>query len=158
MTHPALRREFDRLVRQFDAEVDLYRVRKAAFQLRKTRRLRPELISRIADWGKTVSTHPLKQLRDDIELVPEQPGVYLFQDDSGYLYIGESENLRDRLQQHLDQSHNLALARHLQGDADNVVIETHAFDPESRARLVRVRRAYESSLIASRKPKFNIQP
>ena len=114
MCNPVYRRQFDEQVRQFDAEVDLYRVRKAAFQLRKTRQLKPELIARIADWDKTIASHTLSQLQEDIERVPEQPGVYIFKDQTGYLYIGESENLRDRLRQHLDQSHNLALAKHLE--------------------------------------------
>jgi hypothetical protein len=41
---------------------------------------------------------------------------------------------------------------------EQVTIEVHAFDPDSAARLIEMRRAYESELIRSRRPRFNIAP
>jgi hypothetical protein len=38
------------------------------------------------------------------------------------------------------------------------MVELHAFDPDSKARSLTVRRAYESELIRSRKPRLNIAP
>ncbi|MEL7498802.1 MAG: GIY-YIG nuclease family protein [Planctomycetota bacterium] len=157
MTNPVMRDEFDSLVMQFDEKADLYRVRKAAFQLRKTRRLKPELISRIADWGREIKTYSVDELRSKPAEVPEKPGIYIFRDSTGYLYIGQASNLRERLQGHLDASHNRSLADYLDQEKSPSV-EVHSFDPKSRASEVRVRRAYESELIAVRKPKFNIQP
>ena len=156
---PALRVAFDRLAQATMPGVDGYTVRKAALQLRKARRLRPELITRIADWGRSIKTYSAATLRDQPALLNEHPGVYIFRDATGYLYIGQTDNLRSRLAKHLDESHNAGLATYLDGDAaTGVTIEVHDFDPESQANKVMVRRAYESELIASRKPRFNIQP
>lgn len=157
MTDPKYRDAFDAMVKKIQPKADLYAVRKAAFQLRKTRKLKPELITRIADWGRTISSYSVKELKASTDSLPAHPGIYIFRDQTGYLYIGQTENLRKRLTEHLDESHNLSLATYLAADHQPVV-EIHAFDPESRAKEVRVRRAYESELIASRKPRFNVQP
>lgn len=159
MCDPELRSEFDQLAQKVAPDTDTYLMRKAAFQLRKTRRLKPELITRIADWGREVIEYPAKQLRDQPELVSEHPGIYIFRDASGYLYIGQTDNLRVRLAKHLDESHNESLAKYLTDQGcEDITIEIHDFDPESRAQSTRIRRAYESELIASRRPRFNIQP
>ncbi|MEM9944063.1 MAG: GIY-YIG nuclease family protein [Planctomycetota bacterium] len=156
---PAIRARFDQKAREIEPEVDLYRVRKAAFRLRKTRKLRPELIARIADWGKKIEVFSKQQLLDNPNSLSTNPGIYLFSDSTGYLYIGQAQNLRKRLSQHLDQSHNDSLANYLGlEDSDSVRIEVHSFDADSRAKEVMIRRALESELIASRKPRFNIQP
>ena len=63
MADPVLRGEFDAVVKGLQSGVDLYAVRKAAFQLRKIRRLQPELISRLADWGRVVATYSIADLR-----------------------------------------------------------------------------------------------
>ncbi len=159
MVDPKLRAEFDQITSNVDDEIDPYLVRKAAFNLRKARQLRPELITRVADWQRTVEEFALKELAENLELVSTNPGVYIFRDRTGYLYIGEALNLRDRLKQHLNQSDRKALANYLQeAGFENMTVEVHAFDPNSRAKEVMVRRAYESELIQSRKPKFNIRP
>ena len=159
MVSPEMRADFDRLAKEIDSEADLYLVRRAAFQLRKTRRLRPELISRIVDWGRKIEIHSAQDVLASPELIPEHPGIYIFQDQSGYLYIGQSENLRERLKSHLTESHSFSLAKYLQQQgADKITIEIHSFAPDSRAKETMIRRAYESELIASRKPRFNIQP
>ena len=159
MCDPDLRKQFDAAATAIDANIDNYAVRKAAFQLRKARQLKPELITRIADWGRTVSQHSTAQIRADPKLINEHPGVYIFRDTTGYLYIGQTDNLRKRLQKHLDESHNAGLANYLKSNTtDPITIEVHDFAPKSQAKKVMVRRAYESELIASRKPRFNVQP
>ena len=159
MTSPTLRGEFDRAALAIDPDADLYSVRKAAFNLRKQRRLRPELIARIADWGRLITTHSLQEVRDNANVVPALPGIYIFRDATGYLYIGQSENLQSRLKEHLDASSNFSLAEYLADEQhDDVTIELHSFPADSRAKETMIRRAYESELIASRKPLFNIQP
>lgn len=157
MTDPALRGQFEAVVVKLNPKADLYSTRKAAFQLRKTRRLQPELISRLADWGRQVKTHAIEDLRKSVESVDPHPGVYIFRDQSGYLYIGQTENLRKRMAEHLEESHNASLADYLKS-AKDATVELHSFDPKSRAKEVRVRRAYESELIRSRKPRFNVLP
>ncbi len=159
MCDPQYRDEFDKAAESIDGDVDLYLVRKAAFRLRKIRRLKPELITRIVDWGREVTEHAAAELAASPERIPPNPGIYIFRDASGYLYIGEAANLRTRLQQHLDQSDSQSLARYLaEHGFENVSIEIHAFAADSRAREVTVRRAYESELIHSRNPRFNVRP
>ncbi|MFK7770314.1 MAG: GIY-YIG nuclease family protein [Mariniblastus sp.] len=159
MANPDRRNEFDAIAKSIDSEIDLYRVRKAAFQLRKARNLKPELITRIADWGREVKTYTARSLASKPEQIPNHPGVYIFRDKTGYLYIGQTDNLHERLKTHLDKSHNQSLAAYLGAeDFDSISIEVHSFDPKSQAKKTMVRRAYESELIASRKPRFNIQP
>ncbi len=159
MVDPEKRSAFNAAAVEIDPDVDLYLVRKAAFHLRKARQLRPELITRIADWNRVVETFSVASIRQNPELIPAHPGIYIFRDPTGYLYIGQTENLRTRLATHLDQSHSESLASYLESHgAQKILIEIHSFDPTSRATEVMVRRAYESELIASRKPRFNIQP
>lgn len=159
MADPQLRAEFDREVQAIDGTLKLYDVRKAAFQLRKQRRLRPELIARIADWGREIKSFSLASVREKPKLVPAHPGIYIFRDASGYLYIGQSNNLRKRLKAHLEASSNFSLSQYLVDRGNKkITIEVHAFAPDSRAKETMIRRAYESELIASRKPRFNIQP
>lgn len=162
MADPALRSKFDAAALKIDPDIDLYRVRKAAFQLRKQRKLKPELIVRIADWDRQITTHKIADLQSNIDVIPEHPGIYIFRDETGYLYIGQSDNLQKRLTEHLDESHNFSLAKYLSAAQEiedaNISIEIHSFPKDSRAAEVMIRRAYESELIRSRKPRFNIQP
>jgi len=159
MTDPKLRAEFDASARKMSADVDLYQARKAAFRLRKTRKLKPELITRIADWGRNVTEYPANELAKDTGVLPESPGIYLFRDSSGYLYIGEAIDLRKRLTQHLDESDRKALGNYLKEQGfDGIIVEVHTFAKGSRIKEIGVRRAYESELIRSREPRFNVRP
>lgn len=154
---PAKRREFDAQASAMSPGTNPYLLRKAAFGLRKARQLRPELVNRVADWGKTVQTFPADKLIKDSKLIPSAPGVYIFRDQTGYLYIGESSQLRVRVAKHLDHSDRKSLAHYLwKHGTKGIVVELHSFDPTSQARLKSMRRAYESELIRSRKPKLNI--
>ena len=157
MTDPKLRGQFEAVVTKLNPKADLYLTRKAAFKLRKTRRLQPELITRLADWGREVKTYAIDDLRKSVDGVDAHPGVYIFRDQTGYLYIGQTENLRKRMAEHLEESHNASLASYLKSE-QGATVELHSFDPKSRAKEVRVRRAYESELIRSRKPRFNVLP
>lgn len=156
---PDLRAELDRAAREAAPEASAYELRKAVLRLRKARRLRPELIVQIADWGREVLTLPATEIQADATRVPSRPGIYILRDQTGYLYIGESQNLRSRVQKHLDHSDRKSLAHYLwEHGSEQITVELHAFDPQSDAKREAVRRAYESELIASRKPRFNIAP
>ncbi len=159
MCDPQRRSEFDAMAQAVTPDVPAYRLRKAAFSLRKARKLRPELVTRVADWDRQIISLPAKKIASDAKIVPTNPGVYIFRDASGYLYIGESANLRTRVAKHLDHSDRKSLAHYLwKKGVEDVIVELHAFDPQSNARLKEMRRAYESELIRSRKPRFNIAP
>ena len=159
MCDAKMRAAFDALAKQVAPKLDPYLLRKAAFALRKSRRLRPELVPRIADWGREISSHSAAKLRENVEQIPATPGIYIFRDKTGYLYIGEAVNLRKRLSDHLNQSDRQSLAAYLKSHGvKEVVVELHVFPADSRAKKVTVRRAYESELIANRKPRFNVRP
>jgi hypothetical protein len=68
-------------------------------------------------------------------------------------------SLRTRVAKHLDHSDRKALAHYFweEGITD-VVVELHAFDPNSDARKTGPRRAYESDMFDKRHPRFNIRP
>lgn len=154
---PRMRNELQMEAERLSKGILAESVRRAVLRLRKSRRLRPELVLRVADWDRTVTTHPMKHL--DLDALPNTPGVYLFRDSTGYLYIGEAIRLRDRIRDHLKGSHNAGLASILGKDATNpVTLELHAFPSDSPAKKSTVRRAYESELIRSRHPRFNLQP
>ena len=158
---PKLRAEFDKMASRLAPETETRLLRRAALGLRKARRLKPEFVVRVADWGREITSSPLGDLQANIATISEGPGVYVFYDSTGYLYVGEAENLHRRLTKHLDDSDRLSLAKYLrdQGDKSNrISVEIHAFKPESNARLASMRRAYESELIKSRKPRFNVRP
>jgi predicted GIY-YIG superfamily endonuclease len=156
---PKLRDEFDAVAKKTGTDVSAYRLRKASFTLRKSRRLMPELVSRVAKWNKSVVELPASKIVADDKLVPSQPGVYIIRDKTGYLYIGESSNLRVRVNKHLDESDRKSLAAYLTKQGiKSITVEIHAFDSDSDARLKSMRRAYESDLIRSRKPRFNLAP
>ena len=163
---PVLRAAFAAEARKLAGPVpDLWDddLRRAALSLRKQRRLRPELVVRVADWGRTLGDAPAEALAAAFAAgeapVPAVPGVYLLADAGGYLYIGEAKDLATRLRQHLDESDRTALRHHLlESGLAGVTVEWHAFDPASDARLARFRRAYESDLIASREPRYNVRP
>lgn len=156
---PSKRREFDQVAVGIAPDVSPYCLRKAALSLRKRRKLKPELIKRVAEWKTRVKTYPAQELVDEPEKIPRDPGVYIFRDKEGFLYIGEAGNLRLRVTQHLDHSDRKALARYLWGNGvEYLTVDLHIFDPHSAAKKVEARRAYESDLIASRRPKFNLRP
>lgn len=140
---------------------DAYSIRKHLLRLRKTRQLRPELVQRVADWDRTISSFSVDQLTKALGTgeISSGPGVYLFYDPTGYLYIGEAANLKARLLQHTSQSDRVTLNQYLHSGAEGAItVELHAFGDQSPANALAVRRAYESELIRTRQPRFNIRP
>jgi predicted GIY-YIG superfamily endonuclease len=155
---PEKRREFDAMAQGIAPDVSNYLLRKAALKLRKNRQLRPELIKRVTDWGTVIATHTAEQLRENPDLIPRLPGVYIFRDGTGYLYIGEAGNLRGRVEKHLDHSDRKAVAHYLwENGVKGLIVEMHAFRKESDGRKEVCRKAYEAELIRSRGPRLNIQ-
>ncbi len=157
----AFRKELQREAELIRPGVDAYSVRKAVLSLRKKRALKPELVLQVADWQRTIETVSLEELKRRIRdgQISDGPGVYLFRSAGGYLYVGEASNLAARLTEHVGGSDRVSLAKYLAGDdGAGVSVEMHVFPATSPARKVIVRRAYESELIRSRDPKFNVRP
>ncbi len=158
LCNPVTRREFDAIAQQIAPGVSTYLLRKAALKLRKNRQLKPELIKRVADWGTTVLTYPAEHLRENPDLIPRLPGIYIFRDNTGYLYIGEASNLRGRVEKHLDHSDRKAVAHYFWDNGiKGLLVEMHAFPRDSDGNRATPRKAYEADLIRSRKPRLNIQ-
>ncbi len=161
LADPVMRTELQQEAVKIAPHADAYTIRKAVLGLRKRRALKPELVLKVADWGRVIQTHSLSDLKSKLEqdAVSAGPGIYLFRVPSGYLYIGEAKNLAERLTTHLSESDRASLAAYLSGDkAEEVTVELHVFSTNSPAMKVTQRRAYESELIRSRQPKFNVRP
>jgi predicted GIY-YIG superfamily endonuclease len=150
---------FDAMALDIIPEADLYCVRKAAMQLRKSRKLQPELLSRVVDWKRSIVTMTVQEAEAELGGLPAQPGIYIFRDPTGYLYIGQSNNLRTRLSKHLDRSDRKSLNAYLQSKGGSeITLELHVFADDSPAKATVIREAYESELIRTRKPRFNVAP
>lgn len=154
------REKFDQIAQRIAPNSSSYLLRKAALRLRKTRKLEPELLARVTDWKHEIFDFQLQQLASDLVQIPERPGVYVFRDTTGYLYIGQAANLRERLTSHLKGSDRKALAGYLATDsnADDVTVELHVFGEGSPGEKLQIRRAYESELIRTRSPRLNVSP
>ncbi len=155
---PKILPEFDRLASDIAPGYDLYAYRKAALKLRKAGKLKPELVKRIILSGDSVELVSASLLEDDPERMPRLPGIYIFADNSGALYIGESAYLRQRILKHLDHSDRKSLAHYFwtHGIKD-VKVQWISFEKGSLGAATKQRRALEASLIDSRKPRFNVQ-
>lgn len=156
---PELKKSFDATASKIAPDVSNYLLRKAALKLRKNRQLKPELVPRIASWSKRVLSFSVEDVARNPSLLPRKPGIYIFMDTSGYLYIGESKDLYLRVKKHLDHSDRKSLAHYFWENCfTNIRIELHVFDPNSDARRKMCRQAYESNLIETRKPRLNLRP
>ena len=159
LVSPKLLKEFDALIAEIVPDADRYESRKAAMKLRKSRRLQPELLARVTDWKREIQTTSVEHAASHLASLPSNAGIYIFRDKTGFLYIGQSNNLRTRLTKHLDKSDRKSLSKYLGAtNSQEITIELHVFAADSPAASTVVREAYESDLIRTRKPKFNIAP
>jgi hypothetical protein len=150
---PALASQFDELAQRIAPGYSPLQYRSAALNLRKVRKLRPELVARVASQANEVHSWPMREF--NLELVPNGQGLYLLYDANELLYVGESDNLRSRLKKHLDHSDNKGFARWLwDTGSDGLNVEIHVLNSDTSAR---VRKALELELIRSRNPIFNIK-
>lgn len=154
------REKFDQITQRISSDCPPYLARKAAIRLRKTRKLEPELLARVTDWKHEIYDFQLQKLASDVQQIPERPGIYVFRDTTGYLYIGQAANLRVRLTSHLKASDRKALSDYLatESNAEEVTIELHVFGAGSPGEKLPIRRAYESELIRTRSPRLNVSP
>jgi len=148
---PPLAREIDEIAQRISPGYSPFEYRWAALGLRKARRLKPEIGSRLV---RAERCFQMKASAIDIEDLPSNGGVYLFYDGECTLYVGETNNLHKRLKKHLDHSDNKGLAHWIweHGISDlHVVFHVLSADIRSRER-----KALEAELILSRSPVFNI--
>jgi site-specific DNA-methyltransferase (adenine-specific) len=149
---PVLAEEFDKLATKITPGFTSLQYRWAALNLRKLKRLRPELLSHVVV-PTSVQVSRIDEL--DLEKLPAEQGIYIFFSSKETLYVGECENFRVRIKKHLDHSDIRAVAHHFwQHGTGEVLLELRAL-PKSTS--TRVRRALEAELIASRRATFNIK-
>jgi predicted GIY-YIG superfamily endonuclease len=152
ISSPERAAEFDELARQLSPGFSPFEYRWAALNLRKRRKLKPELLARVVQAESVVRREITALSADEL---PTSQGLYLFFSRDKALYVGECKNLRKRLSKHLEHSDIKGLARWLwQHGATDLHLEFHVL-PE--ATTTRIRKALEVELIVSRKPTFNVQ-
>jgi GIY-YIG catalytic domain-containing protein len=100
--------EFDEVAARIAPGYSPLRYRWAALNLRKMRRLEPELVARVAPPVDVINVSISEIVADEL---PVSQGLYLFIAADQLLYVGETENLRKRLKKHLEHSDNKGLAR-----------------------------------------------
>jgi hypothetical protein len=156
---PDLLQLFDQIAAELSPNTDPYLLRKAALRLRKSRQLQPELVVQSNNWNVKLQEYTLTELTTQLPELTTRPGIYIFRDATGYLYIGQSNNLRERLTHHLKESDRDQLRNYLLGKAGpELKIELHEFLEGSPGEKLTARRAYESELIRSREPRLNLAP
>jgi site-specific DNA-methyltransferase (adenine-specific) len=144
--------EFDAIAAGIAPGFSSVEYRWAALNLRKLRRLSPELLARVRP-AFEVQTARVDDL--NLDAVPRTQGLYFFFNSTAALYVGEAQNLRKRIAKHLDHSDNKGLAQWLWAEGTaNLYLEWHALESSISTR---VRKALEAELISSRQPIFNVQ-
>lgn len=149
---PETAKEFDRIAERIAPGYNSLQYRWAALNLRKAKKLEPELVARIAPPIDIINI-PVKEVM--LDTIPPSPGVYLFICEDKLLYVGETKNLRIRMAKHLDHSDNKGLARWIwEYGTENLHLEMQILESQTKAR---VRKALELELIRSRNPIFNVK-
>ncbi len=149
---PSLAIEFDHIAVSICPGFSVLEYRWAALNLRKSSRLKPELLSHVIR-PTGVSFGSVNEL--SVTELPSSQGLYLFYGGKQTLYIGEAQSLRRRIEKHLDHSDNRELARWFwENGFRNVHLEIQELPSETSTKI---RRALESELINSRHPIFNVR-
>jgi hypothetical protein len=149
---PEYAERFDEIAKAIVPGGKSFEYRWAALNLRKQQRLKPELLARVARPTKVLQ---FKVGALTLDAVPQSPGLYLFYSDRATLYVGECENLQNRIRKHIDHSDNKELARWLWEFGDALLnLELQVLD---KSITQRIRRALELELIRSRLPVFNVK-
>ena len=150
--NPRYAQRFDEIAKTIATGGTPFEYRWAALNLRKQQRLKPELLARIA---RPIAVLRFKVAELSLAAVPRSPGLYLFYSNQATLYVGECENLQNRIRKHIDHSDNKKLARWLWEFGDESLnLEIQVMDKSSTQRI---RRALELELIRSRLPVFNVK-
>jgi site-specific DNA-methyltransferase (adenine-specific) len=149
---PALAQDFNAVAAAVAPGFTALEYRWAALRLRKTSRLKPEIL------GRAVPSEvfgPIATAELDIARVPNQQGLYILATREKVLYVGEARNLRARLKKHLDHSDNKFLARYIwEFGGGDLFVECHVLPEGTRTD---VRKAMELELIRSRQAEFNVR-
>ncbi len=148
---PELAAEFDKIAAKICPGYSSFQYRWAALNLRKARKLRPEIGGRLIRF-ECCSNQKVSEVV--VVKIPERAGIYVFYNHTCTLYVGETDNLYKRLRKHFDHSDNKGLAHWIWAHGtEDLHLEYHVLPTGVGARQ---RKALEAELISSRRPIFNI--
>ena len=103
---PDLAREFDEYANRLAPGYTPLQYRWVALGLRKAGRLRKDLVAKI----DVPTLQPLSTVRRvKLSAVPEASGLYLFSSGDSPVFLSHTENLRHRLERHIESSHSKGL-------------------------------------------------
>jgi len=149
---PELAREFDRVAEAIAPGFTPLKYRWAALRLRKTSRLKPEILGRVVP-ATVFGPAPVAKIH--VSQIPNEQGIYILSSHDKVLYVGESTSLRARIKKHLDHSDNKFLAQYIwEFGKASLMLEYHVLPVGTRTD---VRKAMELELIRSRRAEFNKQ-
>jgi site-specific DNA-methyltransferase (adenine-specific) len=149
---PTLAVEFDAVSAMIAPGFSPLEYRWAALRLRKTSRLKPELLARVIP-SSTIGPIPISGLEQST--IPMQQGLYIILNHEHVLYVGEAVNLRTRLRKHLEHSDNKFLARYIWEFGEQGLLLEYRVLPD--ATRTNIRKALELELIRSRRAEFNVR-
>lgn len=95
---PELLSRFDTIASQLVKGFDAFHLRAGALNLRKSHNLKP--IDRSVEEYDLVAMGPVKSV--NLSTIEELPGLYVFYDFNRPVFAGETENLRGRINRHLE--------------------------------------------------------
>lgn len=144
--------EFDELAIALAPGYSSLQYRWAALNLRKARKIPPELGTKLIQRLNLVRVRCTEL---ELNTIPTKQGLYLFLTSIDVKYIGETSNLRKRLGKHLDHSDNRELARWLWDFGQHDLFLEYQVLPAETS--VIVRKGMEAELIRSHQPIFNVQ-
>lgn len=149
---PSAAAELDRIAAELAPGYTSLQYRWAALNLRKSRKLCPELVAHVVP-PKSIEIHSIEKL--ELAQIPCEQGIYVFHSRDETIYVGEAISLRNRIGKHLEHSDNKHLARRLwEAGTDGLFLELQVL---AEGTSTKVRRALESEMIASRRPAFNVR-
>jgi hypothetical protein len=144
---PDLAREFDEAAHRLAPGFSSLEYRWVALALRKAHRLTPE--TRNVQYPEFSLLGPTNAV--DLSQVPYDEGIYVFQSEKEAMFIGETNNLRHRIEKHLGASESQGLPDWLYAGHD-IQIGISPLPGVSQS----ARKAMELKAIQARRPLFNI--
>ncbi len=103
---PLLAREFDKLAAELSPNFSPLEYRWAALGVRKAagRYAKKAEVADLVSFERLGNTKSVRASQ-----IPNEPGIYIFRNDHNSLFIGETENLRGRVERHFESSGNAGI-------------------------------------------------
>jgi site-specific DNA-methyltransferase (adenine-specific) len=155
---PVLAAEFDRTAAQFAPGFQSIDYRWAALTVRKQSKLarsRSEKIARDRNSTKIETGKPIKLEKLDLEDCDSNPGLYVIQSGKKQLYVGETLNLKERLDRSFFGKKSGKNAWRKQGNSLKIAFPSINIQSKSTSHVANELLGYQSFIIAEHTPKLN---